>query len=1003
MKVKNMRRILLIGIIAFAGLATSCVREIFTDVNTAGDPAVIELAMSGGTRGLLPTTGILDDGTISSLRIMIFNASTGLVAHNFLLSAGDLSAMKSSNTPYKMTISTGNFDFAFIANEDSDTELRGGTTTLTQILNAYTTSSGHTIASVMAEHFSSSAFQNPLTIPMTAIFRNAKVSINNTITLAGKTSPEAAPWRVEVERAGIRVDLILKTTEAFTVANFTSLQITNVPNKVYLFPTNASNTPLYNVSGSGSFESTSPIPAYRTIAGNDGDIFTTDVNGEYFAESTSAVSFVETSAGSGEYYWYKRIILPSSMFTPAFTEANAIILTATVAGNTSTATLGTGALGYTADRNNRYRVAANLKASEAEMEITTTILEWNNVSLSGGIEGPMRDGVIQAEANSYIIPKGWETPILIPISQVTKGYSQAGVIPPGGLPINNSNYTVSLLWSEMEAGGTKDYGVIAAAGDYILVQAGNREGNFVVQMKNAAGDYLWSWHIWVTNGYYPYVTNSNIPNSNKPDGNPNNHATSNNKNWLLYNLGAFGAVASGTPTAMTSTASVFNLDSRGLYYQWGRKDPFKMLGTVATASITTPALALSNPDKFATNSGSYYGTLQQVSGPTNNSWGNSVTKTAFDPCPPGYKVPVGGSTSWYDGSYSSWNNTTTSFGSTHPSFGGYYPYGGFRTSGGDPGGVGTYGFTWNATNHATTENESYVLSYSTGTSTTTQTSARYSGFSVRCITEVEVEDNLPAGVIQPEANSYIIPVNWNTPILIPISQVIKGYLAAGVPIPGGDPTGTNYSVSVLWLEMETGGTKNHGVVRAKGDYILVQAGDRQGNFVIQMKNEAGVYLWSWHIWVTDGYYPYETTGQIPNSSTPDANPTNNAVSDNKDWMLYNLGAFNAAANGAQTVMANNSTTHDSRGLYYQWGRKDAFPMTGAVNIIASLPSAAEVLSSTEFAVNNIYGTLQASASNDSWGGYSGVKTPFDPCPPGYKVPTEDYFIEIGRASCRERV
>ena len=383
MNLKNIRCILLFSLIAITNLLVSCTRESFNEIGNkvvAGEPATIELAMSGGTRGLLPLTGILDDDAISSLRIMIFNSASGgsgTLAYNFMLSPSELSDMNNSSIPYKMAITTGNFDFVFIANEDSDTELRG-VNTLTQILNAYTVGS-NTLSNIMSEYFSSSAFQNGITIPMTAIFRNAKVNINNTVTLSGETSPQTPPWRVEVERAAIRVDLIMKTTEPYSAANLSAFQITNVPNKVYLFSADENNTTLYNVTGSGSFEADSPVLSYRSISGNDGDIFTTDANGDYFEESSSAISFVETPAGSGEYYWYKRIILPSSMFNPASTEANAMLMSAIVSGRSSSATLGDDILGYTADRNNRYRIEGTLKAAQP-IEFTVTVTPWGQTN-----------------------------------------------------------------------------------------------------------------------------------------------------------------------------------------------------------------------------------------------------------------------------------------------------------------------------------------------------------------------------------------------------------------------------------------------------------------------------------------------------------------------------------------------------------------------------------------------------------------------------------------------
>ena len=732
MDFKNIRHILLIGFIAFAGIAASCVRETLTDFNVPGDPAVIELAASGSTRGTIATEDNLGaDDFISSLRIMLFNSGSGAMAYNFVLTATELAAMNNSSNPvpYKMTITTGTFDFVFIANEDSDTELRGGST-LTDILDAYTTS--NTLSEVMNLHFLSSAFQNNLTIPMTALFRNAKVSISNTITLEGNSMPEVAPWRVGVERAAVRVDLIMKTTSPYGAANFTDFLISNVPNKVYLFPVNASNTPLYNITGSGAgpFETT-----IRTIAGDDGDKYSIVSGVEYFEEVDEFIPFVEDPTTPGDYYWYKRIILPSSMFTPANDELNAIVLSAVVGGNTLSTTLGTSILGYTAGRNNRYRLVANLKA-DVEMTLNTTIVAWNTTNININElerpivpEDPIPDGVIQPEANSYIIPKGWDTPILIPISQAAKGYAVAGLNT--SMP-STVGFKAKFLWGEMGTAGAttatssaSDVGTIRVAGDYILVQAGNKEGNFVIEMTSANDVHIWSWHIWVTDGYYPYVTANNKPNSETPDATV----------WMPYNLGAFYANAAGTSSSIAPTNVQQRLDARGLYYQWGRKDPTPMIagGVYAAANLLSAADVIAHPRTFATNT--FYGTLQGNTA-ANDSWGNNGAKSFFDPCPPGYRVP--GATIWKVAS--GWTLTPSS-GGTHATQGDYYPYAGFRTA--DTGTLVNIWFTgnvWSATAHSASSG--YWLNLPNSGSVSMSVGDRSSGGSVRCVSNALYEGTM---------------------------------------------------------------------------------------------------------------------------------------------------------------------------------------------------------------------------------------------------------------------
>ncbi len=123
------------------------------------------------------------------------------------------------------------------------------------------------------------------------------------------------------------------------------------------------------------------------------------------------------------------------------------------------------------------------------------------------------------------------------------------------------------------------------------------------------------------------------------------------------------------------------------------------------------------------------------------------------------------------------------------------------------------------------------------------------------------------------------------------------------------------------------------------------------------------------------------------------------------WMDRNLGA------AASTPYINGSFDNDqwvkTTGLFYQWGRKDAFPGSNGTDnnqtyytpvdpggTTANFPGSSYtelpdmVQNPLNFA-NNItsyYGSVNQGLNNDSWGGESGQKTVYDPCPPGWRVP-----------------
>ena len=169
---------------------------------------------------------------------------------------------------------------------------------------------------------------------------------------------------------------------------------------------------------------------------------------------------------------------------------------------------------------------------------------------------------------------------------------------------------------------------------YIAFQTANtfKEGNAVIAAKDASGTILWSWHIWLTD---------------KPQG----QVYYNNAGTMMdRNLGA----TSATPG---------DVGALGLLYQWGRKDPFLGSSSIHYDSMAEAKSTITGPS--AVESTSTNGTIEYASAnPTtfitgnsdNHDWyytGNSSTdntrwtesdksKSIYDPCPQGWRVPDGG-------------------------------------------------------------------------------------------------------------------------------------------------------------------------------------------------------------------------------------------------------------------------------------------------------------------------------------------------------------------------
>lgn len=223
----------------------------------------------------------------------------------------------------------------------------------------------------------------------------------------------------------------------------------------------------------------------------------------------------------------------------------------------------------------------------------------------------------------------------------------------------------------------------------------------------------------------------------------------------------------------------------------------------------------------------------------------------------------------------------------------------------------------------------------------------------------------------------------------------------GRSTPGITPkrlTGT--SARVLW---ETGTTRGAVVeqVAYLNGRILFRTGTARGNALIGLFDAAGNCIWSWHIWSVD-YEPSFYGQEYASGET---------------FMRENLGAETTAV-----------TDTRSKGLYYQWGRKDPFPFPASADRPTTEGIAAvQYLSGYEFEVRSntasatkypasyytiawatAHPTVLLSAApnpagnnptyfgswcypldNRLWGAGDGKKTIYDPCPPGWKVPSRE--------------
>ena len=178
-----------------------------------------------------------------------------------------------------------------------------------------------------------------------------------------------------------------------------------------------------------------------------------------------------------------------------------------------------------------------------------------------------------------------------------------------------------------------------------------KKGNALIAATDKAGDIIWSWHIWAPEDKLEYVE------------------TKNGYKIATMNLGAMKSEATG------------DVKPYGMLYQWGRKDPFPASPTVTGTTTTvgaplydangnsvsisnsswydvnnnTVAYSIAHPTVCLSNYSQYSSSRDWLAASASNDalWGNPKgnvkdgsnnytnkgSKSYYDPCPAGYRVP----------------------------------------------------------------------------------------------------------------------------------------------------------------------------------------------------------------------------------------------------------------------------------------------------------------------------------------------------------------------------
>ncbi len=504
---------------------------------------------------------------------------------------------------------------------------------------------------------------------------------------------------------------------------------------------------------------------------------------------------------------------------------------------------------------------------------------------------------------------------------------------------------------------------------YVYFDTGEtfKEGNALIAVRDASRNILWSWHIWFESDNLLQLAQT-YPTSNAV--------------MMDRNLGA-----------TRTEYSQYNFLDAGLLYEWGRKDPFPnkariMLNgspTFVDAGIRGQAITLGGLDIAGTAANPTMVSSGGISGAT---W-DSDDKTIFDPCPPGWKVPapsvfsgVTNTATWTSGQGGTINlgNATAWFPAA-----GSYGHGHLQHFNQ---GSGTYLYT-------TTSVYSKSFDITSGIHGSMQAKDSYWACSVRCVRDNNSTADIDISVYQDlstqgTANCYQVQKTGTGVSFCKYKfpATVKGNGAADLAgISKDTDPNSIFKAELLWASYGSSTAPAADAlikeVFYKDGYVCFTVnrnGSRiyEGNAVIAIRDYFGNIIWSWHIWLEEDYlasYAHNYTG-------------------GGTFMNRNLGA---------NSNVRESATSADYGLLYQWGRKDPFlsapdrttygaaePAVYGATITAKnqLYTMAETIQNPTdfpFTFNNTPWMVDGEKDIAFW---DDSKTIFDPCPPGWKVPSK---------------
>ena len=231
------------------------------------------------------------------------------------------------------------------------------------------------------------------------------------------------------------------------------------------------------------------------------------------------------------------------------------------------------------------------------------------------------------------------------------------------------------------------------------------------------------------------------------------------------------------------------------------------------------------------------------------------------------------------------------------------------------------------------------------------------------------------------------------------------------------------TASIVWADES--GLINTGSLAIGGDRVRIEvlkANIKCGNAVVAVKNASGTIMWSWHLWFApkdaldkikvtnhqnvDYYFTKETLGWKPTQWSGTTYESPRTVKVKVEQTVANNGTKQDAV---INITQNPFSVKQGVTTLYQFGRKDAFPGVDASELATGshfTQNAGDNMSiengiqHPDFYYTwgsnweNDYGYYNLWSADNTTTGFndnSVVKTVYDPCPVGFKMPASNAF------------